>query len=404
MPIEIQTKKPVIELGFGHQGNPGDMPDMTAYRTAEEQDVIDAGKQNTLIQSGATVGQIAKITAVDSNGKPTAWQAVDMPSGGGGGGQVQPDWNQNDATQPDYIKNRPFYTGDPVETVLVEESTVTFEDGGDVYMAEFESTFSATVGETYKVSWDGTTYESTCVNFSGRTIIGNLSFVGAGSDTGEPFFMIVHNDNIIEIATTDTSASHTFSISGIVAPIVKIPSKYIDKNSSGYVVIHSKDTMTQQEAKNYSTAILTKEVVFIIWNGMCINRIQPDNNKLQLETQNGEIYLITKNGDGLFDLSDRALYKVNFLNSVSMADKVTLITAFRKKVIVSSSSISGGVGSTDTLFQVAANGAKSKAFDVLGNGEAVTPALILYSSTANSTKKFRITVDDSGALTATEVI
>ena len=40
-------------------------------------------KQDTLIQSGATVGQIAKITAVDDNGKPTAWEAVDMPSGGG---------------------------------------------------------------------------------------------------------------------------------------------------------------------------------------------------------------------------------------------------------------------------------------------------------------------------------
>lgn len=40
-------------------------------------------KQDTLIQSGATVGQIAKIAAVDDNGKPTAWQAVDIPSGGG---------------------------------------------------------------------------------------------------------------------------------------------------------------------------------------------------------------------------------------------------------------------------------------------------------------------------------
>ncbi len=32
--------------------------------------------------TGATVGQIAKITAVDDSGKPTAWEAVDMPSGG----------------------------------------------------------------------------------------------------------------------------------------------------------------------------------------------------------------------------------------------------------------------------------------------------------------------------------
>lgn len=33
--------------------------------------------------TGATVGQIAKITAVNDTGKPTAWEAVDMPSGGG---------------------------------------------------------------------------------------------------------------------------------------------------------------------------------------------------------------------------------------------------------------------------------------------------------------------------------
>lgn len=36
--------------------------------------------------TGATVGQIAKITAVDGSGKPTAWAPVDMPAGGGGDG------------------------------------------------------------------------------------------------------------------------------------------------------------------------------------------------------------------------------------------------------------------------------------------------------------------------------
>lgn len=33
--------------------------------------------------TGATVGQIAKIAAVDASGVPTAWSPVDMPSGGG---------------------------------------------------------------------------------------------------------------------------------------------------------------------------------------------------------------------------------------------------------------------------------------------------------------------------------
>ena len=38
--------------------------------------------------TGATVGQIAKISAVDENGKPTAWVPVDMPTGGEDGGSA----------------------------------------------------------------------------------------------------------------------------------------------------------------------------------------------------------------------------------------------------------------------------------------------------------------------------
>lgn len=41
------------------------------------------GADLTLGITGATVGQIAKISAVDADGKPTAWSPVDMPSGGG---------------------------------------------------------------------------------------------------------------------------------------------------------------------------------------------------------------------------------------------------------------------------------------------------------------------------------
>ena len=42
------------------------------------------GTDLSLGVTSATVGQIAKITAVDDSGKPTAWEAADMASGGGG--------------------------------------------------------------------------------------------------------------------------------------------------------------------------------------------------------------------------------------------------------------------------------------------------------------------------------
>ena len=144
----------------------------------------------------------------------------------------KPDWNQNDPTAPDYVKNRPFQTGDPVGTVLVEERTVPFHgSGGGLYISNFPPAFEATVGETYTVFWDGEAYECACVDFHGKLAIGNLSFTGSGSDSGEPFLVIGLDGSASSIATTDTSASHTFSISGKQTPIVKIPAKYIDKDA-----------------------------------------------------------------------------------------------------------------------------------------------------------------------------
>ena len=147
------------------------------------------------------------------------------------GSTTQPDWNQNDSTASDYVKNRPFYTGDPVETVLVEESTVAFEDSEGIYVAGIPTTFAATVGETYKISWDGAVYECTSVITDNidTIAIGNQSIIN-GHDTGEPF-LIVTNDEGTLIATADSSASHTFSISRIVEQVVKIDPKYLSISS-----------------------------------------------------------------------------------------------------------------------------------------------------------------------------
>ena len=43
---------------------------------------IQSGGDLSLDITGATPGQIAKITAVDTDGKPTKWEPVDIPSGG----------------------------------------------------------------------------------------------------------------------------------------------------------------------------------------------------------------------------------------------------------------------------------------------------------------------------------
>ena len=66
----------------GPQGPKGDKGDTGPQGPQGEQGP--AGIADiSLSVTGATVGQIAKITAVDGSGKPTAWEPVDMPSGGG---------------------------------------------------------------------------------------------------------------------------------------------------------------------------------------------------------------------------------------------------------------------------------------------------------------------------------
>lgn len=146
---------------------------------------------------------------------------------------AQSDWNQNDSTAADYIKNRPFYTGAPAETVLVEESTVSFSNNGNMYAATLGSTFSLTVGDIYKISWDGTVYECTCVSSPENVkFIGNLSIMGDTADTGEPF-IIGDSDQGVSIGTLDTSPTHTISISqNSPGEIVKIDEKFIPDVSS----------------------------------------------------------------------------------------------------------------------------------------------------------------------------
>ena len=138
------------------------------------------------------------------------------------------DWSENDQSSPNYIKNRPFYTGDPVETVLLEETTAEFQNISDtIYASGIPSDLSFVVGTTYNVSWDGTLY--TCISYEldrAAAIGSQYIITGAGDDTGEPFIMAV-NENTLIIVTQDTSASHTISIIGLLSEVVKIDKKYI---------------------------------------------------------------------------------------------------------------------------------------------------------------------------------
>ena len=106
-----------------------------------------SGSDISLGITGAAAGQIAKITAVDDTGKPTAWSPVDMPSGGGDETNFQLVFNQEcvlDADVSAYEVNIGFGLQDFKELIAqVEYSAST----NDVYQDEI--TFDGVIIESF---------------------------------------------------------------------------------------------------------------------------------------------------------------------------------------------------------------------------------------------------------------
>lgn len=332
----------------------------------------------------------------------------------GGGGQLQPDWNQNDETAKDYVKNRPFYTSDTVETVFVEESTVPFADDSGIYLAEFESTFVPTVGEIYKVSWDGTVYECTCVKDESVYFIGNLFIEGAGSDTGEPFCMYIHTDGYIEIVTADTSAFRTFSISGFVTEVVKIDEKYLPENLATKSDVDEKlgnciktvngtmpDASGNVEVQTISEDALSTNqygTVIIVKNGVVFKNRLGQYTQTPIGESNAAFLVKEGKTSNVRDTIFAFAVATDPSNAISV-DQIHLsrngIDFNSENVVIRS--FKPGNTSVDVI-QLNSSTSRGVMVEITKNA-----CFVLPSSTSGSTKKFRITVDDSGALTAKEI-
>ena len=335
---------------------------------------------------------------------------------GGGGGQVQPDWNQNDETALDYVKNRPFYTGVTVETVLVEESTVSFAPADGVYMGQLESTFVPTVGETYKVSWDGIDYECTCIEFNSSPLLGNINILfGEPDPDGEPFAIGTFNGAELRIITSDTSASHTFSISGRVPEVVKIDEKYLPDT-----VATKSEVETAQAIANNAHAVANSARIAADSAQTTAETARATANKAQTTANKAQTSAETAqtNAHNAQTTANMAVKPSKQLEDGCSYHMYNPYADYKSTNVVIGTS-----GGTSLTIEVNKEQYPSVAFvpPVYGSNQAdfefrrataehphplITgiSGIVVYSSTPNSTKKFKITVDDSGAISVTEVM
>lgn len=134
---------------------------------------------------GETTGDFVKGIIYFYNG--TEYKAID----GSGSGEVQSDYNQNDSTAADYIKNRPFYEG-ITEDILLNQTFTTQPEAEEPDLNVWETTenkISLKEGETVNVLFNGTKYTLTVKKIYGSVLyVGNLYIFDKDKEnTGEPF-------------------------------------------------------------------------------------------------------------------------------------------------------------------------------------------------------------------------
>ena len=108
--------------------------------------------------TGTTIGQVPAVKTIDEQGKPTQWEAATLPE------QVQADWNQNNSSVADYVKNRTHYeesiyadyvlnmSGTVIEGLSMPEvgETMTVKINGVESAETVKEAESSILGSSYK--------------------------------------------------------------------------------------------------------------------------------------------------------------------------------------------------------------------------------------------------------------
>lgn len=319
-------------------------------------------------------------------------------SGGGGGSVPKP-------LTFDYMPEG-YPTKSVQTTTLMEEQQVAFTLSNGVYIAQITNAFEIVEGQTYTVSWDGTEYECVGAAFGeGAYMLGNLSITGGGADTGEPFIYLytaVGAEALGRFATLDTAASHTISVKITEETVTPMAEEYLPENIATKSDVESTQEVLDGVFSSVATFTFDKQTsgrdtfVFNDFNYYKISDFNPaSGDVISFKGTNAggvdrSIITVGNNcvGYGLFIIvasaGDCSLPLTEAVTGSFTAPSAGLYAQYK-------------VGNTD---QTAGTGEFTLR---ASTGSSYITGLLLKSSTANSTKKFKITVDDSGTLKATEI-
>ena len=348
----------------------------------------------------ATSGKIN----VDSRGmlKPNST----VPSGGTPYQQLVTDGNGNTKWE-----DRTHWVEKTYEELIPEQTLSSGISMGSLYMFPV-SEFTILPNLEYTVVFDGVEYKCISTVLDGGVCIGNASIFAEMSespveDTGEPF-LIAASDGVAVATATD--GPHTISLNGLNIVYHALSLDYIPNGKflNGFIE-HRPATMTRDEASKYEEILSGALFPMLIWRYLKITELNVSTkngvNIIRIKNNDGAVYTIEENSEGLYYFLDAK----NGYNDLKIAvsshqSKSYIHLEAGKPVTVNGNTQSSGNALDYTTFIVRKTGSlNGQDFEVLGNGTVKAYSVILPSSTEGSTKHFKITVDDSGTISATEV-
>ena len=328
---------------------------------------------------------------------------------------IKPDWNQNDPTQPDYIKNRTHFYKDKKTVTLMEEQAVSFNINDGISMALPPVSFKLVEDNIYIVIFDGVEYTSVAKTKKDTTFIGNGHLFG-DENTNEPFLYIAHSSGEGSVwVSYDTAESHTISVYGEVTVIQKLSKDFIPWDESKFkepiIIRNSPRDWTDEETRSYCDMFKKGHVLYM----------EEDDTRMGIvlsiqysDTIGLQISLISSSGSLCYWSNTESVWYTQSINKEGIKYTIDeqLEEARNWRILDTIGTDIGEPFSAyvtwnentkkPSIYKDINLGASSKIVynDLVLNEDK---EIVLTSSTANSTKRFKITVDDSGTISATEV-
>ena len=184
-----------------------------------------ASEQNDEAITGIGLPEISEA----DNGKVLGvvdgkWQKMEIEVSGEGGNNsssVQPDYTQNDETAADYIKNRPFYKSDPIQTEMLPATSLpfTYDSSWEAFIYAVTPTTEQleiwqSYWETATIIWGEETFVCEPQYFNGIKLVGNLPAMLGTGNNNIPFVIGIDNSSgqflvasIVDTAETNRNVS-----------------------------------------------------------------------------------------------------------------------------------------------------------------------------------------------------